>query len=152
MTDNQGFKLVLVEGEEGVRALWEVLGKCYEPPLQEVVPGYCDYIKKLVDNAQTYGLYAGEDLAGGVSFYANDAKGGSAYISQLAIHSAYRGRGLGRALVEGACDLARAAGMRKIRLEVLCENAAARSLYEKAGFEYEETPGVESLFMARPLL
>ena len=134
MIDDQGLRLVPVRGEEGVRALWEVLGRHYEPPLQEAVPGYDDYIKKLASSAQTYGFYAGEDLVGGVSFYANDVRGGSAYISQLAVHGAYRGKGLGKMIVESACDLAHTAGMKRIRLEVLRENVVARSLFEKTGF------------------
>ncbi len=46
-----------------------------------------------------------------------------------------RGQGIGRALIEAACDLARADGIRRITLRVLAHNAPARRLYERCGFE-----------------
>jgi ribosomal protein S18 acetylase RimI-like enzyme len=46
-----------------------------------------------------------------------------------------RGRGIGRALIEAACEQARAAGIRRMTLRVLAHNAPARRLYERCGFE-----------------
>lgn len=152
MTDDQGFKLVLVEGEEGVAALWRTLGAHYEPPLWEAVPFFEDYIEKLARNAQTYEFYVDEALVGGASFYANDLATRIAYLSQFAIHGSCRGRGLGAVAIEEVCRLARMMGMSQIRLEVLRGNTAARSLYEKAGFEYEEDCGNVSMFMRKTLL
>jgi RimJ/RimL family protein N-acetyltransferase len=50
---------------------------------------------------------------------------------------AYRGRGLGRRLLEGAIDACWAAGMERIELEVFASNARAIALYEKLGFVTE---------------
>ncbi len=47
---------------------------------------------------------------------------------------AWRGRGLGRALLERAIAEARRAGIPAIELEVFPHNEAARRLYESAGF------------------
>jgi GNAT superfamily N-acetyltransferase len=44
-----------------------------------------------------------------------------------------RGRGLGRRLMSALVERARAAGLRRLSLEVLAGNTAARRLYERAG-------------------
>lgn len=58
-------------------------------------------------------------------------------IAGLAVDAAVRGRGVGRALVEAACDLARNRGARRIWLRVLSTNPGARRLYERSGFAVE---------------
>jgi RimJ/RimL family protein N-acetyltransferase len=49
----------------------------------------------------------------------------------------YRGRGLGRRLMESAIAKAWEAGMERIELEVFASNARAFTLYEKLGFVTE---------------
>ncbi|TWE16696.1 L-amino acid N-acyltransferase YncA [Kitasatospora atroaurantiaca] len=58
-------------------------------------------------------------------------------IRGLAVSPAARGRGIGRALVEAACDAARAEGIRRMTLRVLAHNAPARRLYERCGFQVD---------------
>jgi ribosomal protein S18 acetylase RimI-like enzyme len=50
---------------------------------------------------------------------------------------AYRGRGLGRALLLATLRSAREAGLARMELEVLASNRAAIALYEREGFEHE---------------
>lgn len=49
----------------------------------------------------------------------------------------WRGRGIGRLLIERAIDAARAADMTRIELTVRCDNETAIRLYEKVGFRRE---------------
>jgi RimJ/RimL family protein N-acetyltransferase len=49
----------------------------------------------------------------------------------------YRGRGLGRRLMEAAIARAWEAGLERIELEVFASNSPARALYEKLGFVTE---------------
>jgi ribosomal protein S18 acetylase RimI-like enzyme len=81
-------------------------------------------------------------------------------IQGLAVDFSERGRGVGRALVEAACERARHEGARRITLRVLSTNASARRLYERAGFTVEGVlPGefhiegryVDDVLMGRPL-
>ncbi|MER5865524.1 GNAT family N-acetyltransferase [Kitasatospora sp. NPDC002040] len=58
-------------------------------------------------------------------------------IQGFVVDPAARGRGIGRALVEAACALARADGVHRMTLRVLAHNAQARRLYERCGFQVD---------------
>lgn len=58
-------------------------------------------------------------------------------IGGLAVSPAYQGRGVARALIEGAKAEASRRSARKLTLRVLAPNAPARRLYESCGFRVE---------------
>jgi ribosomal protein S18 acetylase RimI-like enzyme len=58
----------------------------------------------------------------------------SAFVYELEIDVAHRGRGLGRAAMELVEERARAAGMEAVELNVFGGNAVARGLYRALGF------------------
>ena len=58
-----------------------------------------------------------------------------AYISDVGVNVAHRGRGIGRALIAKCEAFARSKGARWLRNAVLGRNAPARGLYESHGFE-----------------
>lgn len=60
---------------------------------------------------------------------------GFAYLSDLAVASSARKRGIGRLLVAECENIARAAGRRWLRLGVLAGNGNARRFYKDLGFE-----------------
>ncbi|KAK7039567.1 acyl-CoA N-acyltransferase [Favolaschia claudopus] len=66
-----------------------------------------------------------------------------------------RGRGVARALVREALNVAREAGYQKAMLDTLEKMEAARKLYASEGFEetekYYETPLVDTMFMVKKL-
>jgi len=55
----------------------------------------------------------------------------------MLVDRAWRGRGVGSALVQAAVDQARGQGLHKLCLEVFTHNAAAIALYRKCGFAEE---------------
>jgi GNAT superfamily N-acetyltransferase len=57
-------------------------------------------------------------------------------IHDLAVLPGYRGRGVGRRLLEAVVRKADTLGCCKVTLEVLAENARARRMYEAAGFSH----------------
>src|SRR5829696_4763313 len=57
-----------------------------------------------------------------------------AYLEELYVVPDRRGQGLGRALLEAAMETARAEGAEQIELGTSEDDAAARKLYESAGF------------------
>lgn len=74
-------------------------------------------------------------------------------IHDFAVAPAYRGRGIGRALLAAVEEVARAAGCCKITLEVLAGNAPAQALYAAAGFApYALDPAMgQAQFMQKKL-
>jgi ribosomal protein S18 acetylase RimI-like enzyme len=59
---------------------------------------------------------------------------GTAFIWDIAIDPAHRGRGYGRAAMEALEPLARSLGYDTIRLHVFGDNAIARGLYRAVGY------------------
>ncbi|MEM9388309.1 MAG: GNAT family N-acetyltransferase [Pseudomonadota bacterium] len=68
-------------------------------------------------------------------------------VHDLAVVPQARGRGVGKALLEGVAARARRMGACRVTLEVL-ENNPARRLYEREGFSYGDP---RYLFMTRSL-
>jgi ribosomal protein S18 acetylase RimI-like enzyme len=60
------------------------------------------------------------------------------YLAELYVVPHLRGRGLGRALMEAAIELARAEGADYMELNTGEDDAAARALYESLGFSNTE--------------
>ena len=69
------------------------------------------------------------------------------YIGNVAVDSACRRRGLGRALVEAMMAEARRLSLAFLTLEVRAGNVPARGLYEAMGFE---TVGVRKNYYEKP--
>jgi ribosomal protein S18 acetylase RimI-like enzyme len=61
-----------------------------------------------------------------------------AYIEELYVVPARRGRGIGRALLEAAMEAAREAGATHVELTTGEDDLEARSLYESVGFTNRE--------------
>src|SRR6187549_53475 len=81
----------------------------------------------------------------------SDAPG--AYLEELYVAPARRGRGMGRALLNAAMDTAREAGADHIDLNTAETDTAARALYESAGFTNREgrPDGPRMLYYEREL-
>lgn len=63
-----------------------------------------------------------------------NAAGDVAYLSDMRVDPAWRGRGVGKLLVERVEALARAAGAAQLRLMVMAGDEASRAFYARAGF------------------
>jgi ribosomal protein S18 acetylase RimI-like enzyme len=76
-----------------------------------------------------------------------------AYLEELYVVPARRGRGLGRALLEAAMEHARGCGAAHIDLGTSEDDVAARALYESAGFTNREggPEGPRMLYYERDL-
>jgi ribosomal protein S18 acetylase RimI-like enzyme len=76
-----------------------------------------------------------------------------AYLEELYVVPSLRGRGTGRALLEGAMETARAAGATRMDLNTGETDTAARALYESAGFTNREggEDGPSMLYYEREL-
>jgi ribosomal protein S18 acetylase RimI-like enzyme len=76
-----------------------------------------------------------------------------AYLQELYVAPALRGRGIGRALLEATIEAAREAGAAGIDLNTGETDTAARALYESAGFSNREgePDGPAMLFYEREI-
>ena len=75
------------------------------------------------------------DAVGALWFAAEvDVGHGTAFIWDIAIDPAHRGRGYGRAAMDELEPLARSLGYDTIRLHVFGDNAVARGLYQRVGY------------------
>ena len=68
-----------------------------------------------------------------------ESGGIDALLDEVYLEPELRGRGVGTKLVEAAVEAARAAGAKRIYLEVEAGNAAARRLYARLGWRTEES-------------
>jgi putative acetyltransferase len=80
-----------------------------------------------------------ERLVGWCDITRNDGRDVSRHAGTLGIGllAPYRGRGIGRRLMQAAIDAALLAGMTRIELTVRADNDRARRLYASLGFETE---------------
>lgn len=97
---------------------------------------------------------AGEVVGYAVLWFAAD----EAELGDMAVLPETRRRGLGRWLLHGALAEAARRGAKRVYLEVRQSNTAARSLYERAGFEevgtrpdYYSEPKEDAILMMRRL-
>jgi ribosomal protein S18 acetylase RimI-like enzyme len=68
-----------------------------------------------------------------------------AYISDIAVDTAFEGRGIGHILLDKAEEWAREQGCSMLTLYVFSNNSRARKVYEKLGFKEEVTKYVKPL-------
>jgi len=101
------------------------------------------------------------ELVGRLSL-ARDTHPASAHVADLGLMVSREARrqGVGRALLDGAVDWARGAGIRKLELHVFPWNTPALALYESFGFEREgyrkshyrrDGEDVDAVLMAYPV-
>lgn len=73
---------------------------------------------------------SGSLTAFGIMFYASD----DAHLLLFAVRRSHQRRGVGSAILRWLEDVARAAGAKRIRVECLRENSAARNFYCEHGY------------------
>ena len=93
------------------------------------------YAEKLA----TYGIVLvaveGDATVGFAAFYANDERGKTAYLTQLAVEGQSRGRGIAMRLMGACMEISRNCGMTRMKLEVDNDNNKAIQFYVRLGFE-----------------
>ncbi len=126
-------------------AIYAVEELCFEPPWRFSR----SYMRKIVRNpaSATWIAEDGAELAGLVVVQWTAEQGERvAYIETIEVHPAWRGHGIGGALLERAEESARAAGARLIGLHVRVDNDTAIRLYESRGYTQR---GREEYYYAR---
>jgi len=104
----------------------------------------------LAENPHAHVLLAmSDDKVAGIAVcflgFSTFAGGPLLNVHDLAVREAFRGSGIGGALLDAAAEKAKALGCLRMTLEVGKNNPRARQLYERKGFQ------VTQLFMQRDL-
>lgn len=98
---------------------------------------FADRLGELIPTGEAAVLLAGDPPAGLAILRLRPAlwaPGADAYLEELYGRPQLRGRGIGRALLDRACELARERGAIYIALATGTQDKVARRLYESAGF------------------
>ena len=127
-----------------VARLLDAFNREYAEPTPGV-PVLAERAARMIGTGEIVVLLAGDgpDGLAQVQFRASIwAERPDAYLAELYVTPARRGHGLGRALLDAAIDVARAAGSEVIDLNTSDDDTAAIALYERAGFtNLEGGPG-----------
>lgn len=97
-------------------------------------------LQRIIARGEVYLARCASDPAGTLSLQWEDVPTwgvmppDAAYIHGFAVHRAYGGLGLGRALLDWAARQAVEGGKSYLRLDCLASNPALRAYYERAGF------------------
>lgn len=82
-------------------------------------------------------------------FWPEVTDGRSAFLHKVAVHPRARGRDMAQHLLAFACKLARANGLRDVRLDCVSGRPKLRSVYERFGFRYHSPWQVGTLQVDR---
>lgn len=105
-----------------------------------------DYLAKIFSSSEvaTWGERGRVDAF--VAFYCNDFENRVAFITMLIVDPSCRRKGVGRALVRFALDIARSRSFKVLRLKVSGANSGALELYRDCGFDMvEEVDGMVTM-------
>lgn len=137
-TDFDGMRACLIELQEFERRI-----DPRKPAGDEIATAYIS--DALSQCAECHGRIFVADEEGEIAGYAtvlarvrsgtlDDGDLEYAYLADLVVRAAYRGRGMGRDLIAKAETYARGEGAKWLRVCVLAENQGARRLYHTSGF------------------
>lgn len=103
------------------------------PPLSETI-NLDQYSSKLRTNAETFEVWAKEQLISLVAVYLNDFESKVGFITNVSTSPEYTGNGLAQNLLRNCIDHAKKLHFISLMLQVHCENTLAIKLYKKINF------------------
>lgn len=121
------------------------------PHLTEKIESLEAYCEKLSKFANFYAGTMNGETFGIAVFYSNNSQSKEGYITLIGLKSEFRGKGLGKALLEKCEQTAKENGMTKMLLEVDNDNASAVSFYKKNGYSQKELTQRNSTYMQKEI-
>ena len=115
------------------RAVVAALGEWMDPQrAAQLLPG--EYLTRFAETSLVAHSADGE-VAGFVVAFPSRTAPEVAYVHFIWVAPQFRGRGLGRVLYEGACDLLRSRGCRLVEAVTSPRNPGAAAFHEHLGFD-----------------
>jgi ribosomal protein S18 acetylase RimI-like enzyme len=103
------------------------------PPLSKTI-NLDQYSNKLSTNAETFEVWAKEQLISLVAAYLNDFESKVGFITNVSTSPEYTGNGLAQNLLRNCIGHSKKLGFISLMLQVHCENTLAIRLYKKFNF------------------
>lgn len=110
---------------------------------------FSELFDKIHNNAIFLGIKYASEYVGYAAIYVNDFENYSAYLTLICISDKYQRLHLGSMLLKECIGIAKRAGMKNVRLEVLKRDEGAIRFYEKNAFKYEKDASSKSIYMQR---
>ncbi len=98
------------------------------------VDNFSDYAQKLTRKGIVLAAIENDKIVGIISFYVNDKKSKTAYITILSVLKAFKSTGIGTALLRDALSQIRSLGFSQVKVNTWSSNKAAIKLYTNFGF------------------
>ena len=131
--------------EEDLQKILPLVSAYHEfEQLESTDTGRESAVRKLLVNKNFGGVwlvFVEEDLAGYIALctgYSIEFEGIDAFVDEFYLSPGYRGKGVGKKVLELIKREARTLGVKALHLEVAKENTNARKLYSKSGFDARE--------------
>lgn len=105
------------------------------------------YQKIIVEQGLSVGAYE-QDLLVGIAIAERQDWNRSLLVQEFHVHSAFRGRGIGRQMMEALADTTRRAGLQIMVCEAQNTNVPAIRFYRRVGFELQ---GIDMSFYPREI-
>lgn len=109
-----------------------------------------EYTEKIFNNALTYVIDDGNNIAGFISFYASDFSD-SSYITLFAVTPTHQGTHVAYSLLNKCIEISISLNKNSIKLKVNKNNTKAIKFYRKNGFNTTEDSSKDSYFMEKSL-
>ena len=107
----------------------------FTPTLTERVKDLKTYTNKISKYAKNYYISTEKgEIAGFVSFYCNDYKNKTAYLTLIAKNKKFKHKGIGKKLLNVCIEKCKENNMTILELEVQKNNSIAMNFYIKNGF------------------
>ena len=119
--------------ELGISAHLSRCDNTFIPPLSSRAD-IAGYAWKMVEKAERFEAWAGGELIGLVAVYCNNPNRSTAFVTNVSILPAWRGKGVASQLMANCISHVHQLGFEHIELEVDANNEPAVSLYAKRGF------------------
>lgn len=96
------------------------------------------YVQKILKYSSIISIIEEGKLHGFISYYNNDPEQKNAFLTLIAVHPDFQGKGIGKKLISFSLTDLKQKKFKNYSLEVLKHNTAAISLYENFGFKIKE--------------
>jgi len=145
------YQIETVQDPDKVEAILLMFDSSFPRSLSIRVGCLRKYAQKLAQHADFDVMSIEGKIAGFVACYCNDFSTKCAFLTQIAVADAFRGKGIGGILLKHCIDKTREKGMEKITCQVDEDNAASLKLFLTHGFIFSEKACDRSLYFEKSL-